>query len=71
MSDAATVEPDLEIVVEFTQRYTVTPPAGIDNEFYAKHWFWSRRDEITRDVLDAKNGDNYEVIEIREAAGDV
>lgn len=59
-----------EIVVEFTQRFTVTPPAEIDGQDYAEHWFWNTCDEIGRDVLNTENTDNYEVIEVREAGGD-
>lgn len=60
----------IEIVVEFTQRFTVTPPSEIDDQDYAEHWFWNTCDEIGRDVLDWKNVDNYAVIEVREADGD-
>jgi hypothetical protein len=60
----------VEIVVEFNQRFTVTPPDQIDDQAYAKLWFRNTCGEIGRDVLDTKNGDNYEVIEVREADDD-
>jgi hypothetical protein len=59
-----------EIVVEFTQQFTVTPPAEIDDQAYAEQWFRNTCGEIGRDVLDTENGDYYEVIEVREADGD-
>lgn len=59
-----------EIVVEFSQRFTVTPPSEIDDQAYAELWLQNTCGEIGRDVLDTENVDNYEVIEVREAGGD-
>jgi hypothetical protein len=61
---------DPEIVVEFTQRFTVTPPDQIDDQDYAEQWFWNIYPDIGRDIVNWENAENYSVIEVREAGGD-
>lgn len=42
----------MKIVVEFTQRFTVIPPADIDDEVHAGQWFWNIYPEIVRNDID-------------------
>jgi len=55
-----------ELVVEFTQRFTVKPPEDVDDPVYAEDWFWNIYQEIGYDVIDARRQDHYEVVDVRE-----
>jgi len=59
-----------ELVVEFTQRFTVQPPEEIDDPVYAKDWFWNIYSEIGYDILDARKKDHYEVVAVTERDSD-
>lgn len=61
MSDA-----DPTLLVEFTQRFTVQPPDGIDDSAMAENWFWNVYPEIGLDVVDPKRKANYEVLDVCE-----
>jgi len=59
-----------ELVVEFTQRFTLHPPEEIDDPVYAKDWFWNTYSEIGYDILDARKKDHYEVVAVTERDSD-
>ena len=53
-----------ELVVEFTQKFTIKPPDYIDDPAHAEDWFWGIYAEMGYDVLDTRNKDNYEVVDV-------
>ena len=55
-----------ELVVEFTQRFTVRPPDGLTNPTHAEDWFWNLFSEIGQDILDPQKKDHYDVVGFRE-----
>lgn len=55
-----------ELVVEFTQRFTVKPPDEIDDPVYAEDWFWNIYPEIGVDVVDTRRKKHYEILDVRE-----
>lgn len=59
-----------ELVVEYTQRFTVNPPEEVDDPVYAEDWFWNIFSEIGYDVVDPRKKDHYEVIDVRERDSD-
>lgn len=59
-----------ELVVEFTQRFTVKPPEEIDGPIYARDWFWNIYPDIGADVLDPRRKRYYEIVDVRECDSD-
>ena len=59
-----------ELVVEFTQRFTVKPPEDVDNPIYAEDWFWNFYSDIGWDAVDVRRKKHYEVIDVRERGSD-
>lgn len=66
-TDGGQEDADLQIVVEFSERFTVTPPENVDDPVYAKDWFWNIYSDIGWDVLDPKKKDHYEIVDVRTA----
>jgi len=56
-----------EIVVEFTQRFTVKPPESIDDPVHAEDWFWNIYSDIGWDAVDVRRKKHYDVIDVRQA----
>lgn len=54
------------LVVEFTQQFTVHPPDEIEDKVTAEGFFWNRKNEILRDVLDPHQGE----VEVDVVEGD-
>lgn len=52
-----------ELVVEFTQRFTIRPPDEIDDPAHAEDWFWNFYSEIGYDMVDTQDKSNYEVVD--------
>jgi len=59
-------EPEQEIVVEFTQRFTVKPPERITDPVHAEDWFWNIYSDIGYDAIDFRRKKHYNVIDVRE-----
>jgi hypothetical protein len=61
---------DLELVVEFTQRFTVKPPEDIDDPVHAEDWFWNICSDIGWDAVDVRRKKHYDVVDVRERDSD-
>lgn len=59
-----------ELVVEFTQQFTVKPPEGITDPLHAKDWFWNIYSQLGYDVVDTQRKENFEILDVREVSAE-
>jgi len=63
-------EMEAELVVSFSQTFTVKPPAEISDPEHARQWFWEMYADMGWDVIDPERRDHYEIIAANRVISD-